>query len=68
VPAITRLLLILAAVLPLSGCGVAAQVWVSAGASYLASLNGLGVETLKFIDDKEARARKTPDANAPQTP
>ena len=55
-----RLICSCALALCLSGCGVAAQVWISAGASYLASANNLGAETLKFIDDKDQRACVAP--------
>ena len=55
-----RVILSCALVLVLSGCGAAAQVWISAGATYFASANNLGTETLKFIDDKDQRACVAP--------
>lgn len=49
---------LLAILLPLAGCGQLATQIVIAGASYVASANNLGAETLKFIDDKEQRSCK----------
>ncbi|GEM_PF-5975600 len=55
----------LAALLLLAGCGqIGAQIAV-AGLSYVASVNNLGAETLKFIDDKDTKACRTAPAPAP---
>lgn len=53
-------LLILATPLILSGCGQIGVQLVIAGASYVASANNLGAETLRFIDDKDARSCRAP--------
>lgn len=56
--------LVLCSALVLSGCA-ASPVWLTVAApalGYVASLNNLGAQTLKFIDDKDARACKAPPA------
>lgn len=52
--------LILAALLLLGGCGQIGGQIAIAGASYVASLNNLGAQTLRFVDDKEQREACSP--------
>lgn len=61
-----KLLCAAIAALCLSGCG-AAPAWLAVAAptlSYIASVNNVGSETLKFIDDKDQRSCSLP----PQSP
>ena len=57
-----RRALMIAAILPLAGCGslpAGAQLAI-AGLSYLASVNNLGSQTLRFIDDRDTTACPVP--------
>jgi hypothetical protein len=57
-----RRALMMAAILPLAGCGslpAGAQLAI-AGLSYLASVNNLGSQTLRFIDDRDTKACPLP--------
>lgn len=51
---------ILLVTLGLSGCGVAAEI-VIPFVEYVASVNNLGAETLKFVDDKKACTKEKPN-------